>query len=144
MAADQASRALPPRQQVTQKFPVVGEREPAPAALDLRQWQLLASGEVARPQAWTYETFLQLPQVDIVHDIHCVTRWSRLGCRWRGVAFDTLAQLVRPTPRARFVQFVAYSQRHHDSSLPLEVCCREDVLLAWGLDGHSSGTTPCR
>src|SRR5262252_4615695 len=110
---------IPPRQQVTRKFPVVGEREPVPEALDVRQWRLWITGEVVQPQTWTYNELLRLPQVEVEHDIHCVTRWSRLGCRWRGVAFATVAALVLPTPEARFVQFVAYSQRQHDSSLPL-------------------------
>jgi DMSO/TMAO reductase YedYZ molybdopterin-dependent catalytic subunit len=127
---------VPPRQQVTQKFPVVGEREPTPEALDMRRWRLTVSGEVELPQSWTYDAFLQLPQVEVQHDIHCVTRWSRLGCRWRGVPFVTLAAQVRPTPAARFVQCVAYSARQHDSSLPLEVCVQEGVLLAWEMDGQ--------
>jgi hypothetical protein len=93
-------------------------------------------GEVEQPRTWTYAEFLQLPQIEVTHDIHCVTRWSRLACRWRGVAFTTLAALVRPTPAARFGQFVAYSQRQHDSSLPLPVCLHEGVLLAWELDGQ--------
>jgi hypothetical protein len=79
---------------------------------------------------------LQLPQCAVTHDIHCVTRWSRLACRWRGVAFATLAALVQPTPAARFVQFLAYSQHQHDSSLPLSVCLHEGVLLAWEMDGR--------
>lgn len=127
---------LPPRQQATRKFPVVGEPAPMPEALDLRQWRLTVTGEVERPHTWTYDEFMHLPQVEVQHDIHCVTRWSRLGCRWRGVAFATVAALVCPTPEARFVQFVAYSPRQHDSSLPLYVCLHEGVLLAWEMDGQ--------
>ena len=131
-----ASPTLPPRQQVTQKFPVVGEREPEAMALDLESWRLTVSGEVERPQRWTYEAMQQLPQVEVAHDIHCVTRWSRLGCRWRGVAFDTIAAQVSPTAKARFVQFIAYSVRQHDSTLPLDVCRHDGVLLAWAMDGQ--------
>lgn len=127
---------LPPRQQATRKFPVVGERAPTPEALDLRGWRLTVTGEVARPYTWTYDEFMRLPQVQAQHDIHCVTRWSRLDCWWRGVAFATIAALVRPSPAARFVQLVAYSPRQHDSSLPLHVCLHEGVLLAWEMDGQ--------
>ena len=133
--ADRASPSLPPRQQATQKFPVVGEREPDAAALDLETWRLTVSGEVEQPQRWTYDAVQQLPQVEATHDIHCVTRWSRLGSRWRGVAFDTIAEQVRPTAKARFAQFIAYSTRQHDSSLPLDICRHEGVLLAWAMDG---------
>jgi DMSO/TMAO reductase YedYZ molybdopterin-dependent catalytic subunit len=128
---------LPPRQQVTQKFPVVGEREPDAAALDLKSWHLTVSGEVERPQRLSYDAVQQLPHVEVTHDIHCVTRWSRLGCRWRGVAFETIAAQVRPTAGARFVQFIAYSARQHDSTLPLDVCRQGGVLLAWAMDGQS-------
>lgn len=127
---------IPPRQQVTRKFPIVGEREPLPEAVDVSAWRLMVTGAVAQPQTWTYETLRQLPQVTALHDIHCVTRWSRLGCRWHGVAFATVAALVQPLPEARFVQFVAYSPRQHDASLPLHVCLQEDVLLAWAMDGQ--------
>jgi DMSO/TMAO reductase YedYZ molybdopterin-dependent catalytic subunit len=130
------SPRLPPRQQETRKFPVVGEREPLPEALDLSHWSLTVGGEVEQPRTWTYAELQQLPQAEITHDIHCVTRWSRVACRWRGVPFATLAALVRPTPAARFVQFVAYSQRQHDSSLPLQACLHEGVLLAWEMDGQ--------
>jgi DMSO/TMAO reductase YedYZ molybdopterin-dependent catalytic subunit len=128
--------SLPPRQQVTRKFPVVGEREPLPEALELARWRLTISGQVEQPRRWTYAELQQLPQVEVRHDIHCVTRWSRLACSWRGVAFTTLAALARPTAQARFVQFVAYSARQHDSSLPLDVCLHEGVLLAWEMDGQ--------
>lgn len=127
--------ALPPRQQATRKFPVVGERAPLPEALDLQNWRLTVEGEVAHPQVFSYHAVQHFPSREVIHDIHCVTRWSRLGCRWRGVALTTLIALVQPSPTARFVQFVAYSPRQHDSSLPLEVCLNEDVLLAWEMDG---------
>ncbi|MBM3222400.1 MAG: nitrate reductase [Candidatus Tectomicrobia bacterium] len=128
---------LPPRQQATQKFPVVGEREPSPEALDLQRWRLTISGEVAQPHTWTYAEVQQLPQIEVTHDMHCVTRWSRLGCRWRGVALTTIAALVEPTPAARFVQCVAYSPRQHDASLPMHVCLQEGALLAWEMDGEA-------
>src|SRR5215510_13986643 len=127
---------LPPRQQATRKFPVVGEREPVPEALDVSHWCLTVTGEVERPQTWTYNALRRLTQIEVQHDIHCVTRWSRLDCRWRGVALATVAALASPTPAAHFVQFVAYSQRQHDSSLPLHVCLHEGVLLAWEMDGQ--------
>lgn len=131
-----AAGRLPPRQQVTRKFPVVGERQPLPEALDLARWRLTLGGEVARPLVLTYDELQRLPQVEVTADVHCVTRWSRLGGRWRGVALRTLIERVQPLPAARFVQFLAYSARGHDSSLPLEVCLHEGVLLAWALDGE--------
>ena len=36
------------------------------------------------------------PAEDITVDMHCVTKWSKLGTRWRGVSLDTLMADVRP------------------------------------------------
>ena len=33
---------------------------------------------------------MALPTEEITKDIHCVTRWSKLGTDWRGVSLDTL------------------------------------------------------
>ena len=41
---------LPPRQQATRKFPVVGERAPTPEACDVGQWRLYVTGEVEQPR----------------------------------------------------------------------------------------------
>jgi DMSO/TMAO reductase YedYZ molybdopterin-dependent catalytic subunit len=45
---------------------------------------------VAEPRAWSWERFRELPSERIVTDIHCVTRWSKLGTAWRGVSVDAL------------------------------------------------------
>ena len=114
----------------------MGEHVSLPEAQDLSRWRLTVHGAIEQPQTWTYAEFMHLPQVEVTYDIHCVTRWSRLACCWRGVSLRTIAALVRPTPAARFVRFVGYSARQHDSSLPLHVCLDEDVLLAWEMDGQ--------
>ena len=121
---------------MTRKFPVVGEREPLPEALDLAGWRLRISGEVQQPQSWTYAELQQLPQVEVTHDIHCVTRWSRLACRWRGVALATLALWYSPL-RGPVCAVYCLFRRQHDSSLPLSVCVHEGVLLAWEMDGQA-------
>lgn len=59
-------------------------------------------------------------------DIHCVTSWTRFGGVWRGIP---LAELVRPTPRARFVSFTAYSDRGHHTSLALDVALESSWLV---------------
>jgi DMSO/TMAO reductase YedYZ molybdopterin-dependent catalytic subunit len=34
------------------------------------------------------------PAETVTADIHCVTRWSKLGTQWRGVSVDTLLDQV--------------------------------------------------
>lgn len=126
---------LPPGQQLISKFPVEGEDRPAPEALDIQRWRLSISGEVETPLLLTFDEFMDLPQTMVTHDIHCVTRWSRSSCAWKGVLFSDLAKRVNPRAAAKFVRFVAYSDRNHDTSLPLSVCLNEGVLFAHSLDG---------
>ncbi len=123
---------LPPGQTLTRRFPVVGERAPPP--LDLRDWRLVVSGLVDTPLSLTLTEILALPQSERVVDIHCVTGWSRPGTRLTGTPLSTLLAATAVQPEARFVRFEAYSERSHDTSLPLEVALA-DTWLIHSIDG---------
>ncbi len=125
---------LPPGQVLTRKFPVVGERMPAPEALDLGTWRLEIGGRVETPLAFSWSDYQKLPQREQVADIHCVTGWSRFGSRFTGQPLAELLARARPLPAARFVRFEAYSPRFHDTSLPLDVAL-EDTWLVHAVDG---------
>jgi len=126
-------RPLPPGQTETRKFPVVGEREPAPGALDLERWRLVVDGLVERPLELAWSDWLALPRSERATDIHCVTGWSRRAVRQSGVPLGELLTRALPLPGARFVRFEADSPRAHDTSLPLELA-RADTWLVDTLD----------
>ncbi len=127
--------SLPPGQALTRKFPVVGESAPSPAALDLRGWRLEISGRVERPLTFTWEDWMALPHDDRPVDLHCVTGWSRLATRLGGVPLASLLERAGVDASARFVRFAAYSERDHDTSLPLDVA-RADTWLVDSIDGR--------
>lgn len=116
---------LPPNQIATSRWPTIGERDPEP--FDEAGWSLRVTGLVERPVALSFAALTALPRVERRGTIHCVTRWSRPGSAFRGVAIETLLDAAGPAPGARFVRFV--SGRGHDTSLPIEAC-RGDVLVA--------------
>ena len=120
---------LPPGQTATLKFPLVGEQAPAPEALDLDRWELLVGGQVQRPLRLSYSDVLSLPQEELVADIHCVTSWSHFGMRLGGTRLALLLERARPRPEARFVRFEAYSERRHDTSLPLDLALADTWLI---------------
>ncbi|HSM14993.1 MAG TPA: molybdopterin-dependent oxidoreductase [Thermoanaerobaculia bacterium] len=128
-------RPLPPGQTETRKFPVVGEREPAPGALELGRWRLVVDGLVERRLELAWSEWLALPRSERTTDIHCVTGWSRLGVRQAGVPLDVLLERARPLDGARFVRFEAASLRAHDTSLPLELA-RAETWLVDTIDGR--------
>ncbi len=47
----------------------------------LEQWDFSIVGEVDEPKRWTWEEFMGLPSEEVTRDIHCVTKWSKLGTR---------------------------------------------------------------
>ena len=124
---------LPPGQTLTRRFPVVGERTPAAVLPD--DWRLLVDGLVAAPLALTLDEVHALPQAERTVDIHCVTGWSRPGTVLRGTPLSALLDRARPSAEARFVRFVAYSDRSHDTSLPLSVAAA-DTWLVHTIDGE--------
>lgn len=122
---------LPPGQKLTDGFPVLDLGiQPAIAHAD---WRLKLDGEVENPVELSWAQFNALPQVSDVSDFHCVTTWSKYDCRWSGVAFTTLYELVRPKPEARFVYFTSYDG--YSTNVALEQCLDDDVLVATGFDG---------
>src|SRR5690606_6221778 len=79
---------LPPGQFLTTDFPVLSFG-PTPE-VDTADWEFFIRSETGDTKSWTWDELRALPQEDIATDIHCVTRWSKLGTHWRGVSIDTL------------------------------------------------------
>ena len=121
---------LPPGQKLTTGFPVLdlGVQPEIP----LEQWALTIDGVVEKPTTLSWAQLNALPQVEDVSDFHCVTTWSKFDCRWGGVAFTTLYELVQPKPEAQFVYFTSYDD--YSTNVPLAQCLDDDVLLATSFD----------
>ena len=117
---------VPPGQYLTDGFPVLTEG-PNPA-------YDLSYGEVEDELQLSWDELLALPQRDVVVDIHCVTRWSKLDTSWRGVAVSDLLERAKVRPEAKFV--MAYSDGGYTTNLPLEAVLDDDVLLAHTYDGR--------
>ena len=125
---------LPPNQQLVarDKWPVIGERNPAAG---LRP-ELRIHGLVDAPKVWTTADLAELPQTTIQLDLHCVTRWSKFDLRFSGVLLSDLLQLARPHASAKYISFIAHSDRRHSTSLPLDDALELKTLLATHVDGQ--------
>jgi DMSO/TMAO reductase YedYZ molybdopterin-dependent catalytic subunit len=129
--ATASAERLPPGQKLTNGFPVLdlGVQPVIPPD----EWRLKIDGLVATPRTLTWAEFSALPQVDDTSDFHCVTTWSKYDCRWGGVPFTTLYELVQPAPEARFVYFTSFDG--YSTNVALEKCLDDDVLIATSFDG---------
>jgi DMSO/TMAO reductase YedYZ molybdopterin-dependent catalytic subunit len=123
---------LPPGQKLTDGFPVLDLGIQPP--IDLDRWTLKIDGLVARPTTLNWTDFHALPQVDDISDFHCVTTWSKFDCRWGGVAFTTLYELVQPAPEARYVYFTGADG--YSTNVALDRCLDDDVLIATSFGGE--------
>ncbi len=74
-------------------------------AFRTRPWSVQIAGEVARPQTVDLEDILRrFPSQERVYRLRCVEAWSMV-VPWRGFPLRDLVNWVRPTSRARFVEF---------------------------------------
>src|SRR5690348_15414150 len=85
---DADAARLPPGQYLTPDFPVL-TAGPTPRT-PLEDWSLTIHGAVDEPISWTWDEFLALPTETFTVDIHCVTKWTKLGTTWTGVPVDAL------------------------------------------------------
>jgi DMSO/TMAO reductase YedYZ molybdopterin-dependent catalytic subunit len=124
---------LPPGQGLIRdplNWPVVGERAPRDSPWP---WEIAVGGLVANTRIWRLDHLAGWPRETRTLDIHCVTRWSKLDRRFSGVPLTALLDLSRPSPAARFLRFVARSDRDHDTTLPLSAAA--DCLIAFEAEG---------
>lgn len=127
-----ADGRLPPGQSLTLKWPVLHYgRVPD---FDPARWDFKITGLVETPLRLTWEEFRSLPQVESTSDFHCVTRWSRLDNRWKGVRFTDVLERVKARPEARFALVLA--EEGYTSNIPLQDLLRPDVLFAFEHDGE--------
>ncbi len=124
--------SLPPGQVRTNSWPVLHAGS-VPEGLTPESWTLSLHGEVERPQTLSYAELLSLPSREITCDIHCVTSWSKLGMRWKGVPFTTVADRAGPQDGVRFV--VMECAQGFTTSLPYDALRDDDVLLAHTVEG---------
>jgi DMSO/TMAO reductase YedYZ molybdopterin-dependent catalytic subunit len=141
---------LPAGQRQVQNWPVLDLGDVPGLSLD--DWRLEIDGLVDEPRSFIWSEFMALPQTDDVSDFHCVTTWSRMDLRWRGVRFRDLVALVSPKDSARFILTTGYdtdpsSGEPYTTNLSLEEATKPDVLLVHTVDDAplpAAHGGPCR
>src|SRR3954454_23716552 len=125
---------IPPGQSRTRKWPVLDAS--GPPAIELSSWRFRVGGLVGKEVEWNWDDFVNLSRVRVFSDFHCVTRWSRLGNLWEGVATRELVRLAGGSGAdARFVLVHGYD-RGWTTNLPLADFLAEFALVATHHDGE--------
>jgi len=121
---------LPPGQYETTAFPVLSKGDPPDTDRD--DWTVDVWGAVDTELSFDWTEFTALDSETQRQDFHCVTGWSRLGCRFHGVPFTVIADRAGVNDDAVHVMF--HAADGYTTDLPLEVCRRREVLFTWELD----------
>jgi len=123
---------LPAGQTRTEKWPV----------LDLgvlpkvtrETFRLAIDGAVRAPLVLDFESLLELEQIEDTSDFHCVTTWSRMDLRWKGVRVADLLALAEPLPEARAL--LCHASDGYTTNVSLEEALKPDVLITYQVDGQ--------
>ena len=128
VSAEEKDR-VPPGQHVTADFPVLSAG-PTPHT-PLPEWTFSITQGGGTLKSWTWQEMQALPAETVTADIHCVTRWSKLGTQWRGVSVDTLLDQV--AAEAPYV--LAFCDGDYTTNLPSEDVTGGKAWVAFGYDG---------
>src|SRR4051794_38569361 len=120
---------LPPGQYLTTDFPVLSAG-PAPR-VSLDRWEFVIDDGTNVLRKWDWKSFRDLPAETFTVDLHCVTRWSKLGTSWQGVSLDTLlADMKTDASHA-----MARSYGDYTANLPLKDLMNKQAWIAFQFDG---------
>lgn len=119
----------PPGQYLVDDFPVLS-LGPTPR-VDTDRWQFTISTEMGFKHQWSWQQMRALPEEKPTVDIHCVTKWSKLDTRWRGISLDTLLDGIE----TQATHVMAHSHDGYTTNLPLTDLRGGKAWLAYTFDG---------
>jgi len=122
---------IPPGQYLVDDFPVLTAGPTPFAPLDTWDFTIVDEAGVQAAR-WTWGQFRALPAEDVTVDIHCVTKWSKLGTHWRGVSVDTLMENVETSAE----YLIAFSDGGYTTNLPLADVLDGQAWVAFGYGGE--------
>ncbi len=98
-------------------------------------YTLEIGGLVEHPTTFTWQQFRALPTAHQVTDFHCVTGWTVGDVHWAGVRMQTIWDIVKPLPSAKFANFISLEEPYTDT-LTLGQTTLPNVMLAHTMEGR--------
>ena len=120
---------VPPGQRVIESLKPMGGQPGSPRR---SEFKLKVHGEVEKPYEIDFEELLDLDVVTQRADVHCVTGWSVLGAKWKGVRIKDLAEKAKLKRTARHVIFEA--AHGYTANVRLDEATTDDCMVTWELD----------
>ena len=130
--SDVGHERIPPGQRLVDDFPVL--HAGSIAHVSTGSFSLTFSGLVEPHATIRWPDLLDRPAVEITCDLHCVTGWSKLDTRWRGVRVSTLLDSYSVSPEASHT--VIHAAAGWTTNLPVAELLGNDVLVAYECEGR--------
>ncbi len=156
LTRDKDGAVLPTRRQpgerataitATDAFYVVTKNAAGDPVIHPEDWRLTIDGEVQQPFKLDYAALRQLPAVEVVKTLECISNFvgkpelAPFGAElistatWKGARVRDILQLVGgPRPGAEWVAVVGADE--YTSALPLAVLLGPDAVLAYEMNGE--------
>ena len=125
-----AGEKLPPGQYLTTDFPVLSAGPTPHVSLD--KWEFTIDEKSDIVKRWNWKSFRELPTESITVDLHCVTRWSKLGTRWEGVSLDSLFADIKTNATYAMVR----SYGDYTTNVPLDDLLNKKSWIAFRFGGQ--------
>jgi len=120
---------IPPGQHAVKALPNMGGGQPDE---NVPEWRLQITGEVEKPMTLMISDLMELKQFDLICDVHCVTGWTLLDSRWRGISMKTIMSLAKVKETGAFV--ILEASGVYTSSIPRTEALKDNVILAHGFN----------
>lgn len=98
-------------------------------------YRLRVHGLVERELDLSFDDLIKMPATDLVRDFQCVTGWRVRDVPWKGVRLRDVLDRAGVRDGGHAVRFVSFDGTYSES-LTLEQARRDDVLVAYELEGE--------
>ncbi|MEM8502298.1 MAG: sulfite oxidase-like oxidoreductase [Cyanobacteria bacterium P01_D01_bin.1] len=122
---------VPPGQHLAKGFPVLTYGDTP--QVDTDSWQFAVSG-LATTKTFSWQDFMDMPQTEFTADFHCVTTWSKLDVKWRGVRVTDFLKEIDVDPAATHIMEHCYGS--YTTNISLSDFAREENFFAHTLFGE--------
>jgi DMSO/TMAO reductase YedYZ molybdopterin-dependent catalytic subunit len=123
-------RPIPPGQYLENGFPVLSAGPTPRVPLDSWSFSLEYKGE--KLASWTWDQVKALPQTELTVDIHCVTKWSKLDTKWKGVTIDDFLSAAGIEPPTAYT--MAFCDGGYTTNVPLADLTGGKSMVAFEYD----------
>ena len=89
--------------------------------------------ETGQRHAWNWAQLMAAPSETFSTDLHCVTKWSKLGTAWKGVSLDHLMDNVESAGDFALVQ----SYGGYTTNLPVEDLSNGQAWIVYEFEGEA-------